>query len=144
MLYLWKALPNCSPTKLQVMSQGQKKLTTVHLYLHTYLSIIDVKLNSLIYGAFDCHAFLIDLLIGIDFIPCCSVLQGLEDPSCNGLRYLLLGAIQKCLGNIKDAVQVINKWKFGICSCGQLSGAVNSSTSGAIIIVIFYAFMFYI
>lgn len=53
-LYLWKALPNCSATKLQVMSQ---------------------------------------------------VLQGLNEPSCHGLRYLLLGAIQKCLGNIKDAIQ---------------------------------------
>lgn len=35
-----------------------------------------------------------------------SVLQGLDDQSCQGLKHLLLGAIQKCLGNIKDAVQV--------------------------------------
>ncbi|XP_007240159.3 tetratricopeptide repeat protein 39C [Astyanax mexicanus] len=53
-LYLWKALQNCSSSKLQLMSQ---------------------------------------------------VLQGLDDPSCQGLKHLLLGAIQKCLGNIKDAVQ---------------------------------------
>ncbi|KAB5559130.1 hypothetical protein PHYPO_G00025430 [Pangasianodon hypophthalmus] len=53
-LYLWKALANCSSSKLQLMSQ---------------------------------------------------VLQGLDDPSCQGLKHLLLGAIQKCLGNIKDAVQ---------------------------------------
>ncbi|XP_036442773.1 tetratricopeptide repeat protein 39C [Colossoma macropomum] len=53
-LYLWKALPNCSSSKLQLMSQ---------------------------------------------------VLQGLDDPSCQGLKHLLLGAIQKCLGNIKDAIQ---------------------------------------
>ncbi|XP_030647605.1 tetratricopeptide repeat protein 39C [Chanos chanos] len=53
-LYLWKALPNCSPSKLQLMIQ---------------------------------------------------VLQSLEDPSSQGLKHLLLGAIQKCLGNSKDAVQ---------------------------------------
>lgn len=53
-LYLWKALPNCSSSKLQLMNQ---------------------------------------------------VLQGLDDPSSLGLKHLLLGAIQKCLGNIKDAVQ---------------------------------------
>ncbi|XP_066503897.1 tetratricopeptide repeat protein 39C [Hoplias malabaricus] len=53
-LYLWKALQNCSSSKLQLMSQ---------------------------------------------------VLQGLDDPSCQGLKHLLLGAIQKCLGNIKDAIQ---------------------------------------
>lgn len=69
-LYLWKALPNCSPTKLQVMSQ---------------------------------------------------VLQGLEDPSCNGLRYLLLGAIQKCLGNIKDAVQ-----SFQLAARDDLGRQTNS------------------
>ncbi|KAK1806082.1 hypothetical protein P4O66_013133 [Electrophorus voltai] len=53
-LYLWKALPNCSSSKLQLMSQ---------------------------------------------------VLQGLDDPCCQGLKHLLLGAIKKCLGNIKDAIQ---------------------------------------
>ncbi|XP_026054175.1 tetratricopeptide repeat protein 39C [Carassius auratus] len=53
-LYLWKALPNCSSSKLQLMNQ---------------------------------------------------VLQGLDEQSSLGLRRLLLGAIQKCLGNIKDAVQ---------------------------------------
>ncbi|KAK9967619.1 hypothetical protein ABG768_002005 [Culter alburnus] len=53
-LYLWKALPNCSSSKLQLMNQ---------------------------------------------------VLQGLDDQSSLGLKHLLLGAIQKCLGNIKDAVQ---------------------------------------
>lgn len=53
-LYLWKALPNCSSSKLQLMNQ---------------------------------------------------VLQGLDDQSSLGLKNLLLGAIQKCLGNIKDAVQ---------------------------------------
>lgn len=53
-LYLWKALPNCSSSKLQLMNQ---------------------------------------------------VLQGLDDQSSIGLKHLLLGAIQKCLGNIKDALQ---------------------------------------
>uniref|UniRef100_A0A672Q5W2 Tetratricopeptide repeat domain 39C n=1 Tax=Sinocyclocheilus grahami TaxID=75366 RepID=A0A672Q5W2_SINGR len=53
-LYLWKALPNCSSSKLQLMNQ---------------------------------------------------VLQGLDEQSSLGLKHLLLGAIQKCLGNIKDAVQ---------------------------------------
>ncbi|XP_012680772.1 tetratricopeptide repeat protein 39C [Clupea harengus] len=69
-LYLWKALPNCSATKLQVMSQ---------------------------------------------------VLQGLEDPSSYGLRHLLLGAIQKSLGNIKDAVQ-----SFQLAARDDLGRQTNS------------------
>uniref|UniRef100_A0A8C4F4C6 Tetratricopeptide repeat domain 39C n=1 Tax=Dicentrarchus labrax TaxID=13489 RepID=A0A8C4F4C6_DICLA len=53
-LYLWKALPNCSTTKLQTMTQ---------------------------------------------------VLQGIDDASSAGLKNLLLGAINKCLHNTKDAIQ---------------------------------------
>ncbi|KAJ8396823.1 hypothetical protein AAFF_G00014220 [Aldrovandia affinis] len=53
-LYLWKALPNCSTSKLQLMSQ---------------------------------------------------VLQEMDDTSHTGLKNLLLGAIHKCLGNTKDAIQ---------------------------------------
>ncbi|XP_026230234.1 tetratricopeptide repeat protein 39C-like [Anabas testudineus] len=53
-LYLWKALPNCSTTKLQTMTQ---------------------------------------------------VLQTIDDASCAGLKNLLLGAINKCLHNTKDAIQ---------------------------------------
>ncbi|KAF7654201.1 hypothetical protein LDENG_00072830 [Lucifuga dentata] len=53
-LYLWKALPNCSTSKLHAMTQ---------------------------------------------------VLQGIDDASCAGLKYLLLGAINKCLHNTKDAIQ---------------------------------------
>ncbi|XP_019959435.1 tetratricopeptide repeat protein 39C-like isoform X2 [Paralichthys olivaceus] len=53
-LYLWKALPNCSTAKLQTMSQ---------------------------------------------------VLQGIDEASCTGLKNLLLGAINKCLQNTKDAIQ---------------------------------------
>lgn len=53
-LYLWKALPNCSTAKLQTMTQ---------------------------------------------------VLQGIEDASCAGLKNLLLGAINGCLQNTKDAIQ---------------------------------------
>ncbi|XP_056149477.1 tetratricopeptide repeat protein 39C-like [Lampris incognitus] len=53
-LYLWKALPNCSIAKLQTMRQ---------------------------------------------------TLQGIEDASCAGLKNLLLGTINKCLNNTKDAVQ---------------------------------------
>ncbi|KAG7487416.1 hypothetical protein MATL_G00023130 [Megalops atlanticus] len=53
-LYLWKALPNCSTSKLQLMSQ---------------------------------------------------VLQEVNDVSHMGLKHLLLGAIHKCLGNTKDAIQ---------------------------------------
>ncbi|KAM9720152.1 tetratricopeptide repeat protein 39C-like [Menidia menidia] len=53
-LYLWKALPNCSSAKLQTMTQ---------------------------------------------------VLQGIDDASCAGLKNLLLGAINKCLQNSKDAIQ---------------------------------------
>uniref|UniRef100_A0A3Q2CTG4 Tetratricopeptide repeat domain 39C n=1 Tax=Cyprinodon variegatus TaxID=28743 RepID=A0A3Q2CTG4_CYPVA len=53
-LYLWKALQNCSSTKLQIMNQ---------------------------------------------------VLQSLDEPSCRGLKNLLLGSVLKCQGNIRDAVQ---------------------------------------
>ncbi|KAL6491048.1 hypothetical protein MHYP_G00013930 [Metynnis hypsauchen] len=53
-LYLWKALPNSSTSKLQLMIQ---------------------------------------------------VLQQMEDSSCSGLNYLLLGAVHKCLGNSANAVQ---------------------------------------
>ncbi|AWP11444.1 putative tetratricopeptide repeat protein 39C-like [Scophthalmus maximus] len=53
-LYLWKALPNCSSTKLQIMNQ---------------------------------------------------VLQSLDEASCRGLKHLLLGAIHKCHGNMRDALQ---------------------------------------
>ncbi|XP_033960295.1 tetratricopeptide repeat protein 39C-like isoform X2 [Pseudochaenichthys georgianus] len=53
-LYLWKALPNCSTAKLQTMSQ---------------------------------------------------VLQGIDDASCEGLKNLLLGSINRCLHNTNDAVQ---------------------------------------
>ncbi|KAJ7992936.1 hypothetical protein DPEC_G00267240 [Dallia pectoralis] len=53
-LYLWKALPNCSSSKLQLMNQ---------------------------------------------------VLQSVDDPSCRGLKHLLLGSIHKCHGNNKDAIQ---------------------------------------
>ncbi|XP_053293222.1 tetratricopeptide repeat protein 39C isoform X1 [Pleuronectes platessa] len=53
-LYLWKALSNCSSAKLQTMSH---------------------------------------------------VLQGIEEASCTGLKNLLLGAINKCLQNTKDAIQ---------------------------------------
>ncbi|XP_036375005.1 tetratricopeptide repeat protein 39C-like [Megalops cyprinoides] len=53
-LYLWKALSNCSTSKLQLMSQ---------------------------------------------------VLKSVDDTSCAGLKNLLLGAIHKCLGNTKDAIQ---------------------------------------
>uniref|UniRef100_A0A3B3YBL8 Tetratricopeptide repeat domain 39C n=1 Tax=Poecilia mexicana TaxID=48701 RepID=A0A3B3YBL8_9TELE len=53
-LYLWKALQNCSSTKLQIMNQ---------------------------------------------------VLQSVDEPSCRGLKHLLLGSILKCQGNIRDAVQ---------------------------------------
>ncbi|XP_075877560.1 tetratricopeptide repeat protein 39C-like [Nelusetta ayraudi] len=53
-LYLWKALPNCSASKLQSMTQ---------------------------------------------------VLLGIDDASSSGLKYLLLGAIHKCLLNTKEAIQ---------------------------------------
>ncbi|XP_048869982.1 tetratricopeptide repeat protein 39C [Brienomyrus brachyistius] len=53
-LYLWKALPNCCLSKLQLMSQ---------------------------------------------------VLQEVDDASHASLKHLLLGAIHKCLGNTKDAIQ---------------------------------------
>ncbi|MBN3271855.1 TT39C protein, partial [Polyodon spathula] len=56
-LYLWKALPNCSSSKLQHMSQA---------------------------------------------------LQEVDDTLHVGLKHLLLGAIHKCLGNSKDAIQAFH------------------------------------
>ncbi|KAG8003523.1 Tetratricopeptide repeat protein 39C [Nibea albiflora] len=53
-LYLWKALQNCSSSKLQIMNQ---------------------------------------------------VLQSLDEASCRGLKHLLLGAVHKCHGNMRDAIQ---------------------------------------
>lgn len=35
-----------------------------------------------------------------------AVLQSVDEPSCRGLKHLLLGSILKCQGNIRDAVQV--------------------------------------
>uniref|UniRef100_A0A671NZQ6 Tetratricopeptide repeat protein 39C-like n=1 Tax=Sinocyclocheilus anshuiensis TaxID=1608454 RepID=A0A671NZQ6_9TELE len=69
-LYLWKALPNCSSSKLQLMNQ---------------------------------------------------VLQGLDEQPGLGLKHLLLGSIQKCLGNIKDAVQ-----SFQLAAQDEL-GRLNNS-----------------
>ncbi|KAG9334348.1 hypothetical protein JZ751_008234 [Albula glossodonta] len=37
------------------------------------------------------------------------VLQEVDDASCTGLKNLLLGAIHKCLGNTKDAIQTVGK-----------------------------------
>lgn len=52
--------------------------------------------------------------VGLLFLPCVStscdlhsVLQSLDEPSCRGLKHLLLGSIHKCHGNIRDAVQVV-------------------------------------
>lgn len=42
-----------------------------------------------------------------------AALQGVEDASCAGLKYLLLGAISKCLQNAKDAVQVGTRQEEG-------------------------------
>lgn len=56
-LYLWKALPNCSPAKLRAMTQ---------------------------------------------------VLQGIDDASSAGLKNLLLGAINGCLQNTNEAIQLFH------------------------------------
>lgn len=41
-----------------------------------------------------------------NFVGVFAALQGVEDASCAGLKYLLLGAINKHLHNAKDAIQV--------------------------------------
>uniref|UniRef100_A0A4W6E449 Tetratricopeptide repeat domain 39C n=1 Tax=Lates calcarifer TaxID=8187 RepID=A0A4W6E449_LATCA len=69
-LYLWKALPNCSSSKLQIMNQ---------------------------------------------------VLQSLDDASCRGLKHLLLGAIHKCHGNMRDAVQ-----SFQLAARDEYGRQINS------------------
>uniref|UniRef100_A0A671SVL5 Tetratricopeptide repeat protein 39C n=1 Tax=Sinocyclocheilus anshuiensis TaxID=1608454 RepID=A0A671SVL5_9TELE len=83
-LYLWKALSNCSSSKLQLMNQGKSG------GMKSVLSVSSERLFSL----------MMTLILMLY-----SVLQGLDEQSSLGLKHLLLGAIQKCLGNIKDAVQ---------------------------------------
>ncbi|XP_045906372.1 tetratricopeptide repeat protein 39C-like isoform X1 [Micropterus dolomieu] len=72
-LYLWKALQNCSSSKLQIMNQ---------------------------------------------------VLQSLDEASCRGLKHLLLGAIHKCHGNMRDAVQVIQA--FQLAARDEYGRQINS------------------
>uniref|UniRef100_A0A3P9HS84 Tetratricopeptide repeat domain 39C n=1 Tax=Oryzias latipes TaxID=8090 RepID=A0A3P9HS84_ORYLA len=69
-LYLWKALPNCSTAKLQAMTD---------------------------------------------------VLQMIDDVSCLGLKNLLLGAINKCLQNTKEAIQY-----FHLAATDEVGGLSNS------------------
>ncbi|KAK2835975.1 hypothetical protein Q5P01_016459 [Channa striata] len=69
-LYLWKALPNCSSSKLQIMNQ---------------------------------------------------VLQSLDEASCRGLKHLLLGAIHKCHGNMRDAIQ-----SFQLAARDEYGRQINS------------------
>ncbi|KAI4828864.1 hypothetical protein KUCAC02_022936 [Chaenocephalus aceratus] len=69
-LYLWKALQNCSSSKLQIMNQ---------------------------------------------------VLQSLDEASCRGLKHLLLGAVHKCHGNMRDAVQ-----SFQLAAGDEYGRQINS------------------
>ncbi|KAA8589761.1 hypothetical protein FQN60_013126 [Etheostoma spectabile] len=69
-LYLWKALPNCSSSNLQIMNQ---------------------------------------------------VLQSLDLASFRGLKHLLLGAIHKCHGNMRDAVQ-----SFQLAARDEYGRQINS------------------
>lgn len=80
-LYLWKALANCSTEMLQTMTQG-----------NSAVSVLDCVFDLCI--------------ISCNFVLFFLALQGVEDASCTGLKYLLLGAINKCLHNTKEAIQV--------------------------------------
>uniref|UniRef100_A0A3Q3WAP3 Tetratricopeptide repeat domain 39C n=1 Tax=Mola mola TaxID=94237 RepID=A0A3Q3WAP3_MOLML len=73
-LYLWKALQNCSSSKLQIMNQGK-----------------------------------------------CNRHPSLDEASCRGLRHLLLGAVHKCHGNIRDAVQA-----FQLAARDEYGRQINS------------------
>uniref|UniRef100_A0A671VVU6 Tetratricopeptide repeat domain 39C n=1 Tax=Sparus aurata TaxID=8175 RepID=A0A671VVU6_SPAAU len=64
-LYLWKALQNCSSSKLQIMNQGES--------------------------------------------------------SCRGLKHLLLGAVHKCHGNMRDAIQA-----FQLAARDEYGRQINS------------------
>uniref|UniRef100_A0A671VWR4 Tetratricopeptide repeat domain 39C n=1 Tax=Sparus aurata TaxID=8175 RepID=A0A671VWR4_SPAAU len=70
-LYLWKALQNCSSSKLQIMNQGECNL----------------------------H----------------------DPPSCRGLKHLLLGAVHKCHGNMRDAIQA-----FQLAARDEYGRQINS------------------
>lgn len=83
-LYLWKALQNCSSSKLQIMNQGESHLH--HLYRQVSCSRISRHVVT------SCLS-----------LP---VLQSLDECLCRGLKHLLLGAVHKCHGNVRDAVQV--------------------------------------
>lgn len=95
-LYLWKALPNCSTAKLQMMTHGKRwelYLTrSGDNFVHSFVFLFSVLPSSC--------ACCLDLSGSI------LVLQGIHDASCAGLKNLLLGAINKCLHNTKDAIQV--------------------------------------
>lgn len=83
-VYLWKALQNCSSSKLQIMNQGERSpYDSDQHYLCHHLSCVIISCFG---GG--------------------SVLQTIDDTSCRGLKHLLLGAIHKCHGNMRDAVQV--------------------------------------
>uniref|UniRef100_A0A671VY55 Tetratricopeptide repeat domain 39C n=1 Tax=Sparus aurata TaxID=8175 RepID=A0A671VY55_SPAAU len=66
-LYLWKALQNCSSSKLQIMNQGE------------------------------------------------------YEASCRGLKHLLLGAVHKCHGNMRDAIQA-----FQLAARDEYGRQINS------------------
>lgn len=96
-LYLWKALPNCSSTKLQIMNQGECNLH-----------------GSGQHNQVSCSRVAGNLIWGCVMMSSCvwTVLQSVDEASCRGLKHLLLGAIHKCHGNMRDAVQV---WVYPEC-----------------------------
>ncbi len=89
-LYLWKALQNCSSSKLQIMNQGE-------CHLHDPFQSNQVSCSRIFQKYILCVAILLCVY---------SVLQSLDEASCRGLKHLLLGAVHKCHGNMRDAVQV--------------------------------------
>lgn len=78
-LYLWKALANCSAETLRTMTQGTC-----------------AQRISLAGGG----------ITGSNSLCVSAALQAVEDASSAGLKYLLLGAIHKCLHHATEAIQV--------------------------------------
>lgn len=109
-LYLWKALPNCSTTKLQTMTQGT--------LLKMFYWSSNVGTN---FWIFCCCACLKCVFLVL-------VLQGIDDASCAGLKNLLLGAINKCLHNTKDAIQVFSCSVNSECYCEAFKLYTHSIT----------------
>ncbi|KAK1337837.1 hypothetical protein QTO34_002473 [Cnephaeus nilssonii] len=129
-LYLWKALPNCSSPSLQRMSQGlgrEEPATQVRAFDRNRTRDLSVPRPTLcplshpvwgpsVLGAELCTGCVrtVEGALGDGWElrdvsaspPAC---HEVDDAAAVGLKHLLLGAIHKCLGNVEDAAQFFQR-----------------------------------